>query len=136
MDNEIKVGDIVRVSEDIPQFYRRCNSMRMLEQTFRVVGIEDGLALLVSTSIIMYKVMLPAKYLIKVNAKPKYSEGDKVRIIGSNILTNKMYTVSDRRYFKQEWFYSLGDTPWIGESCLKPYTEPKESVENLKKREE
>lgn len=84
----IKIGDIVRVSEKIPQFYRKYKSMRMFEQAFRVVDIEDGLALLVSTPALVYKVMLPLKYLVKVKAAEKpYTEpkeptikvGDKLR---------------------------------------------------------
>lgn len=77
----IKVGDIVRVSEKIPQFYRKYNSMRMFEQAFRVVDIEDGLVLLVSTTALVYKVMLPLKYLVKVKAEskePTIKVGDKL----------------------------------------------------------
>ena len=65
---EIKKGDIVRVPTDIPQFYLRYNSMRIFEQTFSVVDIEGGLALLGSTTT-PYKAVIPCKYLIKVDAE-------------------------------------------------------------------
>lgn len=65
---EIKKGDIVRVPTDIPQFYLRYNSMRIFEQTFSVVDIEGGLALLGSTTT-SYKAVIPCKYLIKVDAE-------------------------------------------------------------------
>lgn len=77
---QIKIGDIVRVSEDIPRFYRRYNSMRIFEVTHKVGDIEDGLALLDSIPV-KYVTMLPTKYLVKVNAEPKskYKVGDRVK---------------------------------------------------------
>lgn len=77
---QIKVGDIVRVSEDIPRFYRRYNSMRIFEVTHNVADIQDGLALLDSIPV-KYVTMLPTKYLVKVNAEPKskYKVGDRVK---------------------------------------------------------
>lgn len=77
---QIKIGDIVRVSEGIPRFYRRYNSMRIFVGTHNVVDIEDGLALLDSIPV-KYVTMLPTKYLVKVNAEPKskYKVGDRVK---------------------------------------------------------
>lgn len=122
----IKVGDIVRVSKKIPQIYRKVNSMSVFEQTFKVLEIDrDDMALLDSTPP-KYVTLIPLKYLVKVNAEPKFHVGDKVRLVGSNILIDSIYTVSDRHYLKQEWFYDLGGKPWIGESNLESYTEPEE----------
>ena len=77
---QIKIGDIVRVSEGIPRFYRRYNSMRIFEVTHNVADIQDGLALLDSIPV-KYVTMLPTKYLVKVNAEPKskYKVGDRVK---------------------------------------------------------
>lgn len=83
MSNEIKQGDKVRVSRDIPQFYLKYNSYRMFEIEHRVVDVnmEDGFALLDSIPP-KFTTILPTKYLVKVDAeakKPKYRIGDKVR---------------------------------------------------------
>lgn len=67
---EIKQGDKVRVSRDIPQFYRRYNSYRVFEVEHQVVDIEDGLALLDSIPS-KYVITIPTKYLVKVDAEAK-----------------------------------------------------------------
>lgn len=137
--NEIKAGDTVRVSEKIPQFYRKYNSMRMLEQAFRVVDIEDGLALLVSTSILMYKVVLPTKYLVKVNAEPKEQTikvGDKVRVISAytpetKALLNGVGEILDINK-NGDCYVLFHDTQaWIYKTCLEPCTEPTERIRNI-----
>lgn len=79
---EIKQGDRVRVSKDIPQFYLEYNSYRMFEIEHRVVdvNIEDGFALLDSIPP-KFTTILPAKYLVKVDAEAKeakFKVGDKV----------------------------------------------------------
>lgn len=125
----IKVGDIVRVSDKIPQFYRKYNSMRMFEQAFRVVDIEDGLALLVSTPALVYKVMLPLKYLVKVKAaeKPKYKIGQWVEMpdgdvaVITNVDNSSSHPYSLFSVKKEDVSYDR----WSDDD-LKPYTEPKE----------
>lgn len=80
MNNEIKHGDKVRVSKDIPQFYRRYNSYRVFEVEHQVVDIEDGIALLDSIPS-KYVTTIPIKYLVKVDAEAKETNvkiGDKV----------------------------------------------------------
>lgn len=80
MSNEIKQGDKVRVSKDIPMFYRRYNSYRVFEVEHQVVDIEDGIALLDSIPS-KYVTTIPCKYLVKVDAEakePKFKVGDKV----------------------------------------------------------
>lgn len=79
---EIKQGDKVRVSKDIPQFYRRYNSYRVFEVEHQVVDIEDGIALLDSIPS-KYVTTIPTKYLVKVDAEAreaKFKVGDVVRI--------------------------------------------------------
>lgn len=86
---EIKQGDKVRVSKDIPQFYRRYNSYRVFEVEHQVVDIEDGIALLDSIPS-KYVTTIPTKYLVKVDAEAKeakeakFKKGDRVRNIKSN----------------------------------------------------
>jgi hypothetical protein len=78
---EIKQGDTVRVSKDIPQFYRRYNSYRVFEVEHQVVDIEDGIALLDSIPS-KYVTTIPVKYLVKVEAEAKeakYRKGDRVK---------------------------------------------------------
>lgn len=82
---EIKQGDRVRVSKDIPQFYRRYNSYRVFEVEHQVVDIEDGLALLDSIPS-KYVTTIPTKYLVKVDAEAKEAKiklGDMVRVKGN-----------------------------------------------------
>lgn len=84
---EIKVGDKVRVSRDIPQFYLEYNSYRMFEIEHRVVDVnmEDGFALLDSIPP-KFTTILPIKYLVKVEAEAKEAKiklGDMVRVKGS-----------------------------------------------------
>ena len=86
MSNEIKQGDKVRVSEDIPMFYRRYNSYRVFEVEHQVVDIEDEIALLDSIPS-KYVTTIPTKYLVKVDAEAKEAKikkGDKVRYIGND----------------------------------------------------
>ena len=78
MSNEIKQGDKVRVSKDIPMFYRRYNSYRVFEVEHQVVDIEDGIALLDSIPS-KYVTTIPCKYLVKVDVKTKYNVGDRVK---------------------------------------------------------
>lgn len=85
MSNEIKQGDRVRVSKDIPQFYRRYNSYRVFEVEHQVVDIEDGIALLDSIPS-KYVTTIPCKYLVKVDAEEKEAKiklGDMVRVKGN-----------------------------------------------------
>ena len=84
---EIKQGDKVRVSRDIPQFYLEYNSYRMFEIEHRVVDVNmvDGFALLDSIPP-KFTTILPTKYLVKVDAEAKEAKiklGDMVRVKGS-----------------------------------------------------
>lgn len=135
MSNEIKQGDKVRVSKDIPMFYRRYNSMRMFEQTFRVVDIEDGLALLKSTSILMYTVALPCKYLVKVDAEakePKFKVGDKVKVnLPRSIRHNTIGTIVFAYASGNAVNVDFGDDEpiYCDVDALELYTKPTERTE-------
>lgn len=97
--NEIKLGDKIRVSKDIPQFYLEYNSYRMFEIEHRVVDVnmEDGFALLDSIPP-KFTTILPTKYLVKVDAEAKEAKidvGDEIRIkVGSLTLQGVLLMVS------------------------------------------
>lgn len=137
MSNEIKQGDKVRVSRDIPQFYRRYNSYRVFEVEHQVVDIEDGLALLDSIPS-KYVTTIPTKYLVKVEAEAKeakYRKDDKVCINKSSlkhglrgeILTIIGVDVSDRTYYVQS--RCMRSPIWLREDEISPYVEPTEQTE-------
>lgn len=122
---EIKQGDKVRVSKDIPMFYRRYNSYRVFEVEHQVVDIEDGLALLDSIPS-KYVTTIPTKYLVKVDAEvkePKFKKGDMVRYR----YDSKLYIVECKT---GKYHYALrqsnGDVMMrdVLESDLTLYTEP------------
>ena len=76
MSNEIKVGDKVRVREDVPRVYlRRCD--KAVEY---VVYAVDGDAAAITHG--YREIAIPLKYLIKVDAEAKeakYHKGDRVK---------------------------------------------------------
>lgn len=86
---EIKQGDKVRVSKDVPKFYRRYNSYRVFEVEHQVVDIEDGLALLDSIPS-KYITTIPTKYLVKVDAEAK-SKDDSCRWEGKIVYNCKSH---------------------------------------------
>ena len=126
---EIKVGDKVRVSKDIPQFYRRYNSYRVFEVEHQVVDIEDGLALLDSIPP-KYVTTLPLKYLTKVNAEAKESKF-KVGEIVRYRYDGNLYIVECKT---GKYYYALrrvgGDVMMhdVLESDLELVTEPKQEI--------
>lgn len=145
MNNEIKQGDKVRVSRDIPQFYLEYNSYRMFEIEHRVVDVNmvDGFALLDSIPP-KFTTILPTKYLVKVDTEAKeakFKKGDKVRYIG-NIQEHKgeMFVIDGdiffNDYYKQWQASSLKTIPtgrWsicnVPLSDLEPDTKPTEQTE-------
>lgn len=126
---EIIVGDKVRVSKDIPQFFRRYNSYRVFEVEHQVVDIEDGLALLDSIPS-KYVTTLPLKYLTKVDAEakePKFKAGEIVRYR----YNGSLYIVECKT---GKYYYALrqvgGDVMMhdVLESDLELVTEPKQEI--------
>lgn len=127
MNNEIKQGDKVRVSKDIPQFYRRYNSYRVFEVEHQVVDIEDGIALLDSIPS-KYVTAIPTKYLVKVDAEVgvgdrvivHYPNGDRIGRI-QEVMLDGTYDID----------YGGGCTGHnITRSQIEPYTAPKIKVGN------
>lgn len=75
---QIKVGDIVRVSEDAPKVYTYGWCTTFKHNDCKVLAVEDGNALIESG---WFDRAIPTKYLVKVNAEPKskYKVGDRVK---------------------------------------------------------
>lgn len=75
---QIKVGDIVRVSEDAPKVYVYGWSTTFKHNDCKVLAVEDGNAVIESGR---FEKTIPTKYLVKVNAEPKskYKVGDRVK---------------------------------------------------------
>lgn len=75
---QIKVGDIVRVSEDAPKVYTYGWSTTFKHNDCKVLAVEDGNAVIESG---WFEKTIPTKYLVKVNAEPKskYKVGDRVK---------------------------------------------------------
>ena len=75
---QIKVGDIVRVSEDAPKVYTYGWSTTFKHNDCKVLAVEDGNAVIESGR---FEKAIPTKYLVKVNAEPKskYKVGDRVK---------------------------------------------------------
>lgn len=122
---DIKKGDIVRVSKDIPQFYRRYNSYRVFEVEHQVVDMVDGLALLDSIPP-KYVTTIPTKYLIKVDAEVgvgdrvivHYPNGDRIGRI-QEVMFDGTYDID----------YGGGCTGHnITRSQIEPYAAPKFKV--------
>lgn len=121
MNNEIKVGDKVRIANNASSEYRYGFNYRLRTQESEVVGLDDDgymaaiVPMCVNDKDLWFQI--PTKYLIKVDAEakePKFKKGDKVRF-------KKIYTVvsvDDGQVFID----SAGNH--FDEDCLEPYTEP------------
>lgn len=135
--NEIKLGDKIRVSKDIPQFYLEYNSYRMFEIEHRVVDVnmEDGFALLDSIPP-KFTTILPTKYLVKVDAEAKeakFKVGDKVKVnLPRSIRHNTIGTVVFAYASCNAVNVDFGDDNepiYCDCDCLELYTEPTEQAE-------
>ena len=75
---QIRTGDIVRVSEDAPKVYTYGWSTTFKHNDCKVLAVEDGNAVIESG---LFDETIPTKYLVKVNAEPKskYRVGDRVK---------------------------------------------------------
>ena len=65
---QIKVGDIVRVSGDAPMVYTYGWRTIFRHNGCKVLAVEDGNAVIESGR---FEKAIPTKYLVKVNAEPK-----------------------------------------------------------------
>lgn len=85
MNNEIKLGDRVKVSKDAPRIYTPDWVDAMFNLVLRVTEVEDGNAMVEFEKRTSYRTVLtaiPTKYLVKVEAEAKeakFKVGDRVR---------------------------------------------------------
>lgn len=133
MSDEIKQGDKVRVSKDIPQFYRSYNSYRVFEVEHQVVDIEDGIALLDSIPS-KYVTTIPTKYLVKVDAEgkeAKFKVGDWVKIgeTPNPRLNGRVGTISQIDKEGYEISFNDGFFTVVSEEDLTLADEPTEQTE-------
>ena len=105
MNNEIKVGDKVRVSKDAPKMYLRGFDHIFTGVESVVSEVEDDNAVIIfNTGHINSQTTIPTKYLVKVEEEKKeakFKVGDKVIFIPtgkvkvvSRINANSLYTVT------------------------------------------
>lgn len=130
MSNEIKVGDKVRVREDVPRMYLRTMSTKFLGAECGVFEIIDGNAAIASGR---DYIAIPLKYLVKVEEEAKGSKfkvGDKV--VSKPPFVEKVWTVFGYDD-KMPYMVMVGDGEYINERNLEPYTEPTEQTEAEKK---
>lgn len=133
-DMEIKQGDKVRVSRDVPLFYLKYNSYRMFEIEHKVVdmNMEDGFALLDSIPP-KFTTILPTKYLIMVGEenKPKFQEGERVLYKGVPYTVESVSNINGWKYIIAR--ISDGIVAGAAERFLEPFTQPTEQTEAEKK---
>lgn len=134
---EIKVGDIVRVSEDAPKsevlFYDRIFT---ITDCIVDVILKDKAWIIYNGEALSFSCIVPIKYLVKVNAEPKFSKGDKVRIscaydngeIWDKIMHGRIATIkSSYRNTENIIMYKFEEgIRDFAEHWLEPYAEPKE----------
>lgn len=133
MSNEIKQGDKVRVSRDAPRMYsvyKHRGVVKDVDCGCALVESEDRLA---TDGLRLWRITIPTKYLVKVDAEakePKFKKGDKVCINASSlnhglrgeILTIIGVDVSDKTYWVQS---SCMCSPiWLCEYEISLYAEP------------
>lgn len=143
---EIKQGDKVKVSEDAPKMCADFKNLTFRGKECEVRDTEKDVALIEikGNGTDRYQVVIPTKYLVKVDAEakePRFKKGDKVRYIG-NIQEHKgeMFVIDGdiffNDYYKQWQASSIKTTPtevWgicnVPLSDLEPDTKPTEQTE-------
>lgn len=77
MSEEIKVGDKVRVSEDVPAMYVEGINRVFAKSESEVEVMDDGNArIFIETEDSLYRLVIPCKYLVKVGEdRPKTKVG-------------------------------------------------------------
>lgn len=150
MSNEIKQGDKVKVSKDAPLLYTegRIDWEAVESNVCRIDGDAAEIDYLNEDNDEFYRIVIPTKYLVKVDAEakePRFKKGDKVRYIG-NIQEHKgeMFVIDGdiffNDYYKQWQASSIKTTPtevWgicnVPLSDLEPDTKPTEQTAAEKK---
>lgn len=130
-DMEIKVGDKVRVSKDAPGIYMKTIFPNLVSSNMEVTEIGSGFArikpLICEREYLTFEFAIPTKYLIKVEdeAKAKYRMGDRVYVLGSELLKRGVYTIIGVEHRERlGWYYQINIHEWHPEIDLEPYTEP------------
>lgn len=144
MNNEIKQGDKVRVSKDVPKLYTEGWSCNWLDCDLCVTQIDGDAAEVkrINDNDEWFYLSIPCKYLVKVDAEakePKFKVGDKVRYVGDMQPTykGKAFVIDGEVFFNNhynEWqTRSIKPFAWDGLSVcnvplsdLAPYAEPTE----------
>lgn len=119
MNNKIKVGDTVRVSEDAPRMYVIGFNHFFKGVDSIVKEVEDGNAIIKYSNGTLAKTLaIPTKYLVKVDAEakePKFKKGDRVRSKGYGLtgivlgVDGEYIAVRRDDGIKQEWRISMTD---------------------------
>lgn len=132
-NEEIKVGDKVRVSKDAPKLLFTRSVCNYPEYVFEVRAIEDDLADIYygAGKIPIAAFVIPTKYLIKVDAEakePKFKVGNKVQVkqgLGKFNIATIVYCHSKDHSYRVEFVNedAVGSL-WYAESDLEPYAEP------------
>lgn len=134
MSNEIKQGDKVRVSKDAPTLCVVSGMTNWKAVVSTVETIDGDVACIrhlnedIDT---LEHVVIPCKYLVKVDAEakePKYNEGDKVRYNGYVYEVEGL--VGKDRYALKGLNFDLHEDMI---APYEPYTEPTEKTEAEKK---
>ncbi len=135
-DMEIKVGDKVRVSKDAPSIYMKTIFPNLVSSNMEVTEIGYGFArikpLICECEYLTFEFAIPTKYLIKVEdeAKAKYRMGDRVYVLGSELLKRGVYTIIGVEHRERlGWYYQINIHEWHPEIDLAPYTEPTEQTD-------
>lgn len=145
MNNEIKVGDKVRVREDAPKILRKIIPSKVFDEESKVVAIDSEMAVVWTEPI--HKNLIPLKYLIKVEEEKKeakYRIGDRVKF--KNIY--ELQKVKDKSFrwmlvmfaskeatitaVEDNGFYRVDIDPSVGginDDMIECKVEPKEQTE-------
>lgn len=81
MSNEIKVGDKVRVREDVPKMYSAYKHRGVVKDVDRDCALVESEDRLATDGLRLWRIIIPTKYLVKVeeeNKAPKFKVGDRV----------------------------------------------------------
>lgn len=138
MSNEIKKGDIVRVSKDAPRVYIDEGNEILTKVDSVVEDIEDRLATIVcmvNNNTLLWRV-IPARHLIKVGngaKEPRFKVGDKVKVnLPRSIRHNTIGTVVFAYTSCNAVNVDFGDDNepiYCDCDCLELYTEPTQHAE-------
>lgn len=131
---EIKQGDKVRVSKDVPKLiFGGCDMSQIVCTVCRVDKDVAAINITNDERTEMKVWIVPTKYLVKVDAEAKeakFKVGDKVRVKDSVLFEGCVFSIIGADYReKLGWRYELNIHEWYPEIDLDLYTEPTEQPE-------